>query len=72
MKAETIKGGDLDGRAALYVKLEPTTELIAMVRNGQKTHLSAEIHPAFPTTGGAYLMGVGVTDSPASLGTGIM
>lgn len=72
VKAETVKSGDLKGKLALYVKLTPSPELIAMVRNGQKTHLSIEMHPEFPTTGGAYLMGLGVTDSPASLGTGIM
>lgn len=72
VKAETIKGGQLDGKLALYVKLQPHPELVNMVRNGQKVHLSVEIHPNFPTTGGAYLMGLGVTDSPASLGTGIM
>jgi hypothetical protein len=72
VKAESIKGGQLDGKLALYVKLQPHPELVNMVRNGQKVHLSVEIHPKFPTTGGAYLMGLGVTDSPASLGTGIM
>lgn len=70
--ADTIKGGALKGKRALYVKLEPHQDLINMVRNGQKTHLSIEIHPDFPATGGAYLFGVGVTDTPASLGTGIM
>ena len=69
---DTIKEGALKGKRALYVKMEPQQDLINMVRNGQKTHLSIEMHPRFPTTGGAYLFGVGVTDSPASLGTGIM
>lgn len=72
VKAERIKGGALDGKTALYVKIEPHPDLIAMVRNGQKVHLSVEIDPRFADTGKAYLMGLGVTDSPASLGTGIM
>lgn len=72
VKAEEIKRGDLAGRSALYVKLAPSDELIRLVRSGQKTHLSIEMHPSFPHTGGAYLMGLGVTDSPASVGTGIM
>jgi hypothetical protein len=72
VKAELLNEGTLAGKLALYVQLEPAPELVAMVRNGQKLHLSIEIHPDFPTTGGAYLMGIGVTDSPASLGTGIM
>lgn len=71
-KAERIKTGALAGKMALYVKLAPHADLIAMVRNGQKVHLSVEIDPDFADTSGAYLMGVGVTDSPASLGTGMM
>ena len=43
-----------------------------MVRNGQKVHLSVEIDPNFAGSGKAYLVGMGVTDSPASLGVGIM
>ncbi len=71
-KAEPIKGGDLSGRMALYVRIDPHQDLIAMVRNGQKVHLSIEAQPNFASTGKHYLVGVGVTDSPASLGTGIM
>jgi hypothetical protein len=72
VKAERIKGGALDGKTALYVKIEPHPDLITMVRSGQKVHLSIEMQTKFATTNGAYLMGLGVTDSPASLGTGIM
>lgn len=72
VKAARIKGGALDGRLGLYVILEPHPDLIAMVRNGQKVHLSIEMNPDFAATGKAYLMGLGVTDSPASLGTGLM
>jgi hypothetical protein len=71
-KAERIKGGALAGKLALYVKIAPHQDLIAMVRNGQKVHLSIEAQPNFANTGKTYLVGVGVTDSPASLGTGIM
>ncbi|MGB5599276.1 MAG: GPO family capsid scaffolding protein [Thiothrix litoralis] len=71
-KAERIKGGALDGKTALYVKIEPHPDLIAMVRSGQKVHLSIEMQHEFPGTNGAYLMGLGVTDTPSSLGTGIM
>ncbi len=72
VKAERIKGGALDGKMALYVKIEPHPDLITMVRSGQKVHLSIEMQTKFASTNGAYLMGLGVTDSPASLGTGIM
>lgn len=72
-KVERIKdGGALDGRLGFYVRLAPHADLVAMVRNGQKVHLSVEIAPDFAKTGKAYLMGVGVTDSPASLGVGAM
>lgn len=71
-KAERIKGGALAGKLALYVKISPHQDLIAMVRNGQKVHLSIEAQPNFANTGKTYLVGLGVTDSPASLGTGIM
>ena len=72
VKSEVIETGDLAGKTALYVKFSPSNELVKLVRSGQKTHLSIELHPEFPHTKGAYLMGLGVTDSPASLGTGIM
>lgn len=71
-KARRIQGGDLAGRMALFIRIAPHQDLIAMVRNGQKVHLSIEMQPDFAGTGKAYLVGVGVTDSPASLGTGIM
>lgn len=72
VKTQRIKSGALAGKLALYVKLAPHQDLIEMVRNGQKIHLSVEIDPKFADTGKAYLVGLGVTDSPASLGTGIM
>lgn len=71
-KVEQIKDGALNGKTALLLQIEPHPDLITMVRSGQKVHLSIEMHPKFPSTNGAYLMGLGVTDSPASLGTGIM
>lgn len=72
VKAEAVRDGALKNKMALYVKIEPHPDLITMVRSGQKVHLSIEMQPNFPNTNGAYLMGLGVTDSPASLGTGIM
>lgn len=70
--AKRISEGALSGRLALFVQLSPLPELVDMVRNGEKVHLSVEIDPAFADTGKAYLVGLGVTDSPASIGTGIM
>ena len=72
VKAERLTDGTLKGKLALFVKLAPHQDLIAMVRNGQKVHLSVELDPNFTGSGKAYLVGMGVTDSPASLGIGIM
>lgn len=72
VKAEQIKGGALAGKVGLFVKLRPHPDLIGMVRNGQKVYLSMEIDPKFADSEKAYLVGVGVTDSPASLGVGMM
>ncbi len=62
-----------DGKRALFAQIEPLPALIEMNKKGQKLYSSVEIHPSFPTTGGgAYLYGLGVTDSPASLGTEVL
>ena len=61
-----------DGKKALFAQIEPLPTLIEMNKKGQKLYSSIEIHPSFPTTGGAYLYGLGVTDSPASLGTEVL
>lgn len=70
-KAEEV---DVDGetRLALFVQVEPTTELIAMNKAKQKIYTSIEVDPRFADTGRAYLTGLAVTDSPASLGTDIL
>ena len=69
LKAEEV---DLDGKKklALFAQLEPTDALVSMVNNDkQKIYTSIEVSPNFAKTGGAYLVGLAVTDSPASLGT---
>lgn len=40
-----------------------------MVRAGQKVYTSMEIRPNFSNSGKCYLIGLAVTDDPASLGT---
>lgn len=64
LKAETI-----DGKRTLLAQIDPTPELIALNKARQKLFSSAEIDPNFASTGEAYLVGLAVTDSPASLGT---
>ncbi|EDY85463.1 phage capsid scaffolding protein (GPO) [gamma proteobacterium HTCC5015] len=58
-----------DGKLALVAELAPTEELIAYSRKRQKVYTSIEVDPEFADTGEAYLVGLAVTDSPASLGT---
>ncbi len=66
---EEIKDGALAGKLGLYGVLSPTDDLVEMNRKRQKVYTSAEINLDFADFGGAYLVGLAVTDSPASLGT---
>lgn len=61
-----------DGKLALFAQIEPLPKLIEMNKAKQKLYSSIEIHPNLGDTGGAYLFGLGVTDSPASLGTEVL
>lgn len=69
LKAEAIPDGPLKGKLGLYAQLTPTDELVALNRKAQKVYSSVEIAPDFADTGTPYLMGMAVTDNPASLGT---
>lgn len=69
LKAEAISGGPLNGKMALYAQVDPTAELVALNKQSQKLYPSCEINPNFATSGEAYLVGLAVTDDPASLGT---
>ena len=70
LKAEIISDGSaLDGKKALFGKIQPLDELVSMVKAGQKVYTSMEIRPNFANSGKCYLVGLAVTDDPASLGT---
>lgn len=56
-------------KLALFAQIDPTDELVAMNKKRQKMYTSIEIDPAFSDTNQAYMVGLAVTDSPASLGT---
>lgn len=56
-------------KVALFAQIEPTPELVAMNKARQKIYTSIEIDPKFSDTGRAYLTGLAITDSPASIGT---
>lgn len=59
-------------KLALYAQLEPTSELIALNKAKQKIYTSIEIDENFADSGEAYMVGLAVTDSPASLGTDVL
>jgi hypothetical protein len=62
-------GGRKEKRKALYAQLEPNEQLIAINQKGQKRFTSVEISPNFAGTGKFGIVGLAVTDNPASLGT---
>ncbi|PZR37166.1 GPO family capsid scaffolding protein [Caulobacter segnis] len=72
VKMDTVQlsiGGKTEKRLALYAQLDPTDDLVAMTKAKQKVYTSIEVAPNFGDTGKAGLVGLAVTDSPASLGT---
>lgn len=72
LKVDTVDleiGGKTEKRLALFAEIEPLDNLVELIRKGQKLYTSIEINPSFAETGKAYLMGLAVTDTPASLGT---
>ena len=59
-----------DGKLELFAVIDPTDELIRMTtKERQKVYTSIEVNPKFAGTSEAYLVGLAVTDDPASLGT---
>lgn len=65
LKAEENK----EGKLQLLAQIDPTADLIALNKDRQKIYTSIEVDPNFADTGEAYLVGLAVTDTPASLGT---
>lgn len=58
-----------EGKLQLLAKIDPTDDLIKLNKDRQKIYTSIECDPNFADTGEAYLVGLAVTDNPASLGT---
>lgn len=65
LKAEEVE----DGKLALFADIDPTDDLKNINANRQKIYTSMEVDPNFADSGQAYMVGLAVTDSPASLGT---
>lgn len=61
--------GQDEERTGLYATFDVTDEAKVLNERGQKLYSSVEIHPDFADKGFAYLMGVALTDSPASIAT---
>jgi len=53
----------------LLCALNPSADLKRYNAEGKKVYTSIEMHPDFQKTGSAYLLGLAVTDRPASTGT---
>lgn len=65
-QVDTISG---EQRLALYAKVAPLPSLVQMNQQREKVYASIEVTENFAGTGKAYLTGLAVTDSPASIGT---
>ena len=68
VEARTVE----EGKLALFAQIEALPALVAMNKVKQKIYTSIEVDPNFAKTGEAYLTGLAVTDSPASLGTEVL
>ncbi|MGY4638151.1 GPO family capsid scaffolding protein [Pseudomonas sp. TE24901] len=68
LKAEEVEIAGIK-KLALFAQLEPNDALLALNKAGQKIYTSVEIQPKFADSGKAYLVGLAITDTPASLGT---
>ncbi len=72
LKTEVVEltiGGVKQNRLALLAQIEGNEQLIELVEAGQKRFTSIEVAPNFANTGKAGLVGLALTDNPASLGT---
>lgn len=58
-----------DGKRALLAQVDATPDLMKLSADRQKVYWSIEMDPAFAGTGQAYMVGLAITDSPASLST---
>ncbi|MFP9227879.1 GPO family capsid scaffolding protein [Pectobacterium cacticida] len=69
LSTEEITEGPLAGRTALYAEIEPSARMKKLTDEGKKVYSSIELHPQFALNGKAYVVGLAMTDTPASLGT---
>ncbi|EGD58403.1 phage-related capsid scaffolding protein [Novosphingobium nitrogenifigens DSM 19370] len=62
-------GGKLENRLGLYAEVDAHDPLVDLSSKKQKLFTSIEVNPNFAGSNKAYLVGLAVTDNPASLGT---
>ncbi|WP_163831865.1 GPO family capsid scaffolding protein [Spartinivicinus ruber] len=60
---------DDQDRQCLFAKIKPNKRLYELNEQQQQLFFSGEILPNFANTGKAYLLGLAITDQPASVGT---
>jgi outer membrane murein-binding lipoprotein Lpp len=68
-KVVELKAEQDGDKVALYARLQPNAAYVWNNQYGQQLFFSMEIDDNFAGSGRAYLLGLAVTDSPASLGT---
>lgn len=68
-EVDGLKAERVDGALKLFAQLMPNDWLISTNEAGQKLFTSIEVAENFAGTGEFYLVGLTVTDIPASLGT---
>lgn len=68
-EVEALKAAVFDGALRLFAKLTPNKYLLDANKDGQKLFTSIEPEPDYKSEGRCYLLGLAVTDSPASSGT---
>ena len=66
---EQLKAEKRDGKLRLLAKITPNEHLLSANAKQQKLFTSIEPEPDYKGQGSCYLMGLAVTDSPASSGT---
>ncbi|MCG9664716.1 GPO family capsid scaffolding protein [Vibrio mediterranei] len=66
---EELKAEKKDDKLRLFAKITPNQYLLDANQDGQKLFTSIEPNPDYKGEGRCYLMGLAVTDSPASTGT---
>lgn len=66
------ESGEFSGKLGLYAQIKPTDDLVALTKKSQKIYTSIEVDPSFADTKQAYLVGLAITDNPASLGTSVL